>query len=119
MRLHFLLATLLLSAVLALLEQRALAEHLYYRYEWFDVLMHLIGGALTGSFLIAVLVRFRPLLFVVLVAVVFAGWEAFEYALGVPREANFAFDSALDLLTGALGVLVAYAIARNSLWRSG
>ena len=116
MRLYFLLAALLLATALALLEQWAIVEHLYYRYPWFDVLMHLIGGALTGSFLAAVLLPYRPMFFLALATAVLAGWEVFEYLIGVPREMNFIFDSALDLLMGALGVLAAYAIARNSLW---
>ena len=118
MRLYFLLAALLLSTALALLEQWALVEHLYFRYPWFDIIMHLVGGALTGSFLVALLFRYRPIFFLVLAVAVLAGWELFEYAIGAQQEANFIFDSALDLLVGVLGIFVAYVIARKSLWRS-
>ena len=116
MRLHFLLAALLLSTALAFLEQWAIAEHLYFRYPWFDTVMHLVGGALTGSFLVALLFRYQPILFLVLAVAILAGWELFEYAIGAQREANFVFDSALDLLMGSLGVFAAYATARNSIW---
>jgi hypothetical protein len=116
-RLHFLLSALALSALLAVLNQVAITEHLYWKYVWFDVPMHFLGGLVLGLFAVGLLGKFRPLLFIGFVLVLSVLWEVLEYYFGVPREANYAFDTALDLLMDALGALVAYALARFSLWR--
>lgn len=118
MRFSWLFAALLLSAALALLQFWALSEFLYWKYVWFDVSMHLLGGLAIGTFVAGFLNAWKPVSFLALFGLLIIGWEVFEYFLGPPRGSNYVFDTALDLLIGSLGALVAYAIARMTLWRS-
>lgn len=118
MRFAWFLAALLLSLALALLQQWAVADYLYWRYEWFDIIMHFLGGLAIAAILVALLTKFRPASFVLLLAVVFLGWEVFEYVFGIPRETNYLFDTSLDLLMDSLGALLVYIVARFTLWRS-
>ena len=117
MRLPWLLSALGLAALIAFLEFYALAEHLYWYYPWFDVPMHILGGVVIATTLVALLRTFRPLWFFLSCAAVFIGWEIFEYQVGIPRETNYAFDTALDLLDDAIGAILVYAVARFSIWR--
>lgn len=107
-----------LATCLALIHTWALNSHLYWEYVWLDVPVHLLGGLTLSMLFIGALDRFRPWVFVCLMALSIAGWEVFEYVLGAPREANFIFDSALDVLMGAVGGVVGYFLARYTLWRS-
>jgi hypothetical protein len=58
-------------------------------------------------------IRFIPLLFVVMVIGI--GWEVFESMAGIPKEANFVFDSTLDLISDFAGGTVGYILARRLL----
>ena len=118
-RLPWLLTALAAALVVAALEQWALADFLYWRFVWFDTVMHFLGGLAIGLSLVALMTnRFRPIWFLVLMAGVAIGWEVFEVAIGVTREANYVFDTALDLLMDTLGSLIAYSAARFTIWRS-
>lgn len=117
-RLYFLVGALAFSALLAYANYIAIAEYLYWKYVWFDVPMHFLGGMALGAFGVGLLNLYRPFLFIAFVLSLFIAWELFEYFFGIPRDANYAFDTALDFLMDALGALVIYAIARFSLWRS-
>ncbi|KND46986.1 MAG: putative membrane protein (4 TMH) [Parcubacteria bacterium C7867-004] len=118
-RFPWLIATLLVAAVVGVLEQWAITDFLYWRYTWFDIVMHFLGGLTIGLALVALIgSRFRPVWFLVLMIAVAVGWEVFEALVGIPREANFKLDTALDLLMDTLGALLAYGIARFTLWRS-
>ncbi|HFC10709.1 MAG TPA: hypothetical protein ENJ75_00715 [Candidatus Kaiserbacteria bacterium] len=118
MRLRLLIAALIFATILALLEWLALADFLYWRYVWFDTVMHFVGGLSLGTFIVALLPRFRPVFYIVAVAVLVVGWEVFEAVIGTPRAQNFFFDTSVDLLMDAIGATVAYVLARNTLWRS-
>ncbi|MBU6323586.1 MAG: hypothetical protein KGI41_03795 [Patescibacteria group bacterium] len=116
-RLRWLFAALSLAALLAGLEGWAVADHLYWRYVWSDTVMHFLGGMMSGSLAVGLLRTFRPLRFILVVAVIAFGWEAYEIAIGTPHALNYAFDTSLDLLMDALGALLIYAIARRTIWR--
>ncbi len=118
MRLHWFVSALVLAVMLTYLQSEAVINFLYWRYSWFDILMHLLGGATIGTFLIALLARSRPRAYVGLLLVAFIGWEVFEYVSGIPREANYALDTAIDLVMDFIGAFAAYAAARITLWRS-
>ncbi len=117
MRYSWLLPALLLSTLIAVLQHYAIANYLYWHYPWFDVPMHLLGGVVIATVLVAFFHEFRPKLFVVAAAAIFVGWEVFEFLLGFPREANYVFDTSLDLLNDTLGATLVYAIARITVWR--
>ncbi len=84
---------------------------------WFDVPMHFLGGVTIAVFLVALLMHFRPRLFLLGVFGVSVSWEVFEYLAGFPREANYVFDTSLDLLMDALGALFVYTVARLGVWK--
>lgn len=118
-RAYWFIAALILSAALALLNFWALDQYLYWKNVWFDIPMHFLGGLTIGVFAAALVYRFRPWFFVLLSTVAFVGWEVFEYLFGIPKEANYVFDTSLDLLMDALGALIVYGVARATLWRRG
>lgn len=117
MRLVWLLGALVLCAALAALNIIAQEYYLFWRYEWFDVPMHYLGGLAIGVFLIGFLIRFRPLLFSLSFLAIAVGWEIFEFVFGLPKETNYVFDTALDLLMDTMGAVTAYGIARVTTWR--
>lgn len=117
MRIPWLVATLLVSSVLAILQWLAVYNYLYWRYIWFDIPMHFLGGVTTAAFLVALLMHFRPRLFVLGATFVFIGWEVFEWYFGFPKESNHVFDTSLDLLMDTLGALLVYIVARYTVWR--
>lgn len=118
MRLAWLLAALVLASSLAITQYLALEHLLYWKYVWLDTFVHLLGGITIGVLGIAILDIRRPLVFVAMMVAVALGWELFEFAINAEREDNFAFDTALDLLMDAIGITIAYTIARYTLWRS-
>ncbi|HYE23519.1 MAG TPA: hypothetical protein VEA92_03725 [Candidatus Paceibacterota bacterium] len=118
MRLIWLIGALILSAGLAVLHYNALTEYLYWQYVWLDVPVHFLGGLALAMLAIGLLKNFHPRSFLVLMTGVIVGWELFELMIQTSREANFFFDTALDLLMGSLGALSAYVLARLTLWRS-
>lgn len=118
MRLYWLVAAMVLALVLTLLQQWALGEFLYWRYVWFDVPMHYLGGLALAVFTIGFLARLKPWSFIALIAILLVAWEVFGYLFGIPQQDNYQFDTALDVLMGALGAVTAYVVARLTIWRS-
>lgn len=118
MRTLWLLKALVLSTLLAVFHSWALSAYLYWHYVWLDVPVHLLGGLTLGMVFIAIARKFRPISYIIFMAIVIFGWEAFEFVIGTSREANFIFDTSLDLLMGAIGGVLAYLLARLTLWRS-
>ena len=118
MRTRWFFAALIFSAIVAALQQWAIADFLYWRSEWFDLPMHFLGGLTIGCLTIAFLMRFKPRTYLLALAAIAIGWEVFEVIIGSPREANYVFDTSLDLLMDACGAVVAYIAARFTIWRS-
>ena len=118
MRLAWLFSALVLASALALAQQLALEHLLYWKYLWFDTFMHFLGGLTVSVFGIALLDTKRAIVFLSAMLSIAIGWELFELLINAQREANFAFDTSLDLLMDALGMSTGYLIARRTLWRS-
>jgi hypothetical protein len=118
MRLSWLLAALVFASALAYLQHQALANLWYWYYPWFDTLMHFLGGLTVATFGIVLLNTRRAFVFLGGMLAIAVGWELFELAIHQEQEANFAFDTSLDLLMDALGMTLAYVAARLTLWRS-
>jgi hypothetical protein len=118
MRLPWLFAALILAALLASLQHWALRDYLYWQYPWFDTLMHFLGGLTAASFIVGVLREKRAQLFLIGMVLVAVGWEVFEFSIGTSREANFVFDTSLDLLMDTVGMATVYLVARYTLWHS-
>lgn len=111
-------AAFILSLAIAVLHNWAIANYVYWRYVWFDVPVHYLGGLTIGVFTVTLLRERRVAWFVAMVAAVIIGWEVFEYFFGIPRQSNYWFDTSLDVLLGACGAILAYITARFTIWRS-
>lgn len=113
----WLVVALFLCAALAVLNNWAIENHIFWLFVWFDVFMHFLGGVTLAVLAVGLLKKRRPIFFVVGLAVAFVAWEVFEYVFGVPREANYQFDTTLDVLMDTLGAVAVYVVARLSVWK--
>ncbi|OHB19781.1 MAG: hypothetical protein A2854_03990 [Parcubacteria group bacterium RIFCSPHIGHO2_01_FULL_56_18] len=116
MRTLFILQAVLI-AIVGAVHIIALRLYLYWLFPWLDTFVHFAGAlwvALAAVWLLAALHQqtsfIRILVILVLVSI---GWELFEFWGGIPREANFAFDTSLDLLMDSLGGISGYLLARR------
>jgi len=125
----FLLAVILLILALHLL---ALDQFLYWRFWWYDLVMHFLGGfwlAITSLWLIyfsGYAKDYQPkinrVLLIVLGSVIIFGilWEIFEYVSGATYNGeSYALDTALDLLLDVLGGCFGYLISLKFVRRFG
>lgn len=117
-RTAWLIAAFVCSIAIALIHNWAVANYIYWHFVWFDVPVHYLGGLTIGAFTVALLKTRRSLLFMAIIAAIIIGWEIFEYYIGVPRQANYWFDTWLDILMGTFGATITYVIARYTIWRS-
>lgn len=116
----FILAVFKLS-LLAVVHNLAMLDFWYWRYPWLDASMHFLAGITIGLFVTWLLLVHRPVmtptmsLYMTLAATLAIGvlWEFFEVWAGVPREANFAFDTKMDIVADVFGGLVANLLARK------
>ena len=112
MRIYALIGILILASLLAFLQQVALAEYLYWRWWWFDILMHFLGGILVGGIGVVIANVLKtpvlPTLLVTLV-VIGIGWEVFEYAFGLYDGGWDLVDTSIDLIMDTLGALLVYS----------
>lgn len=115
----FLLFTLSVTT-LAVLHALALTFYLYWVYLWFDIPMHILGGATVAlgyqsRFLIS---RAAPVLSfgfrATIVAVLFVGglWEVYEYFVGPPMNTGYVFDTTLDFAMDVVGAGIGYSVAK-------
>lgn len=105
---------------LAVMHFIALQLFLYWRYWWFDIPMHLLGGAVValGIFTLVDLRIFPQsvlrigvvMLLVMLVAVI---WEVYEVAIGVPIDGDYAIDTATDLIMGFFGSIIGFLVGTS------
>jgi hypothetical protein len=118
---HLFFIQALLIALIGAVHIIALRLYLYWLFPWLDVFMH-FGGAMWVAlaaiwFLSSVHQKMPFLLVLGIIIAVSVGWEIFEIWGGIPREANFAFDTSLDLLMDVLGGITGYALGRHLLRR--
>ncbi len=101
---------LVVVAFLGVLHVGALSYSLYWQYPWLDVLSHFLGGLWVALALLWLAYRFgiHPRAFHLFLGVLAVGlaWEVFEVAAGIPRESNWLFDTAIDLIMDLFGALV-------------
>ena len=105
-------------SVLAVAHFLALEFYLYWQYAYFDVPLHILGGAIAALALFALrdlgmavpvfLLRFPMVL--LFVFVVGMSWEYFEVAAGLYRAENYAFDTALDIVMDLVGGAIGYFV---------
>lgn len=92
---------------------------LYWRFWWYDIVMHFLGGLWIG--LITLWIYYlsgyfkknkkdKPFVFLLSflsVLIVGISWEIFEYLFEIVFSSNYISDTALDLIMDILGGLVA------------
>lgn len=108
-------------SMLAAIHYIALELFLYWRYWWFDLPMHFIGGAIValGVFTLHDLTLFVPERFLRLIPVFFGVllvalvWEVYEIAIGIPIEDDYVFDTTIDIIMGLSGGVLGYFVGSN------
>ncbi len=109
-----------LSALVGGLNWWALQADLYWRWYWFDSMMHFLGGALVASFFLWLYFYsgvFKPeqrnlthFLLIALLGIALVGfsWEIYELVLGEARRSRelYIFDTTVDLIMDTLGALM-------------
>lgn len=107
----------ILAGAVFILNKLAITHFLYWRFWWYDIMMHFLGGTLIGGLSVWGASYFRPslsrrqLLYVGLIgiAAVGIGWEFFEFFTGqYVGQANIAMDTMQDLIMDTLGTIVAW-----------
>lgn len=108
---------LISASMFASLHNFAVATSLYWYYSWFDIPMHLIGGALVvlGVYAICSLkhIPLKPtgvIIFSTLFFIMIA-WEVFERLAGLYNPATYVYDVSKDIIVGFVGGLVGYLVA--------
>lgn len=118
---HLFLIQAFLILLIGAVHIAALKLYLYWLFPWLDVFVHFGGAlwvALAAMWLLSSVhqrLSFAKVFFII--CAVSVGWELFELWGGIPREANFAFDTSLDLLMDVLGGITGYAVGRSLLSR--
>lgn len=109
--------------VIGILQQVAVHYYLYWTLDWFDILMHFLGGFWFGYFSLWILFfsgyisvpKRSDLKFFILVATTVAigigfVWEIFEYVTGITflygPLADHIFDTVKDVIMDSLGGVV-------------
>ena len=119
----------ILIAVIAVLHFLALKFYLYWTFEWFDILMHFLGGlwvALVATWFFffsgflykdikpikKVKIFSIAIISVIIVGVLWEVWEL-EADLVFIDEAGYFFDTSLDLVMDTLGGVVAFIYTKQ------
>jgi hypothetical protein len=120
MRLTPLLVALFLAALLACAHIYAVEHYLYWEYRWFDIPMHMLGGATLGCLALGLFGKYRPIGYLLFIAAAAAAWEGFEYIFGITGVSanNYVWDTAHDVLNDAVGAAFVYVVARYTVWRT-
>lgn len=106
--------------ILAALHNLAIWLYLYWRLEWFDIAMHVLGGIVValGVYTLRDL-RVLPTPWLstagvmVIVLCVALAWEVFEVYAGVTIDVDYYPDTALDVVMGLTGGLIGYYIGNK------
>ena len=109
-----------LVLIIAVLNSIGNSFFLYWKFWWFDIVMHFLGGLWVG--LSALWVYFfsgyfkdikrnkKNIFFISLfsVLIIGLGWEVFEYIIKVNFSDNYISDTVSDLIMDICGSVVAY-----------
>lgn len=106
------------ASVMAVTHYLAIELFLYWRYPWFDIPMHFLGGSvvslgyLTARDFIPKLTQgwftFIPtIIFVFSIALL---WELFELVAGITTQNGYLVDTVVDIILGLIGGTVGYFV---------
>lgn len=116
-----------LGIVVLLAHFFALKSYLYWTVEWFDILMHFLGGLLIGLIIISFLNRIhreeslinKKLLIISIILGVLAvglGWELWEIFVGFTDIVSDRVDTFVDLVMDLFGGVVAIGYYYFKYW---
>jgi hypothetical protein len=116
--------TLFFSAIttLAIVHTLAIRFFLYWKYTWFDIPMHILGGiciALGISILPFFKIQLSPryttiILYIIVALVVGILWEIFEFTFGISvYDETFVADTISDLFMDVVGGAIGYSIVQS------
>lgn len=104
------------ALVLSILHNVGFAYSLYWRFPWFDIVTHLLGGIWAGFFVLWVsMLRKKTPALALCIAGAFAigvAWELFEALFGVTQYPADTLDTLKDIAMDTLGGLGAWFLAR-------
>ncbi len=112
-----LIGLLVTAGAVFVLNKIGMAHHLYWRFWWYDVMMHFLGGVAVGGFAAWAAayhwpnLSHRRILYAGLIgiAVVGIGWEFFEFFTDqYIGQANIAADTMQDLIMDTIGTVIAW-----------
>lgn len=121
-RLISLLVIFALVALLGVLQQLAFAHYLYWRFPWYDIMMHFLGGVVVGAVYLwvvryelpSLLKKYETFLYVLAFSLVVGVlWEVFEFFVGIDREFSYPvrqIDTVVDLVMDASGATLSYMV---------
>lgn len=124
-----LLELFIASALTLFLHIVALKLHLYWLTEWFDILMHLLGGFVVGLlalylFYVSDWTEFPKhhlgSIFAMTlgsVLLVGLGWELWEVFVGFTDAVNDQVDTFVDLVMDIIGGCVAFLYGKQYIWK--
>src|SRR3989344_5423250 len=119
--------SLVLVALLAAVHFTADSFHLYWAIWWFDNLSHFLAGFSLGFFSLSIFyesglfgnkLSLSKAVFISFIFVMILGgvWEIFEYINGLTQSTEkYSLDVIHDLLSDALGAILALLIAKRFL----
>jgi hypothetical protein len=112
----FLQAAVLLVTVF--LYHLGIEDRFFWRFWWYDIPMHILGG-MWAALAIAWVVswwgtRISFSQFILAAFAIGAGWEVFEYVLGIAGSPfmSYPVDTAKDLVDDCIGGALAYLLSR-------
>ena len=117
-----------LAIIVAFFHYLALTFYLYWTVEWFDILMHFLGGALvallsmfifyTSGYLNFPKEHFLSVFAMILGSVLLVGlvWELWELFVGFTDVLVDQGDTILDLIMDIIGGIVAFSYGKKYIW---
>jgi hypothetical protein len=119
--------SLILTTLAATAHFFALEYYLYWRFYWFDTVVHFLAGAGVGFFAFWLSSEIFPyftqpispflkhLFYLLLSSVVIIGWEIFEFYFHITDSRGYYFvASGKDILSGLVGCLTALYFIKDS-----
>jgi len=106
------------AAVLSVIHYLALELALYWHFWWFDIPMHLLGGAIVAlgvfvlyDFSVPIPKRWlRPIPVICVVLIVALLWEYFQVQISTTIEDNYEIDTITDIVMGLFGGVIGYIV---------
>lgn len=96
----------------------AIELYIYWRYLWFDIPMHFIGGSVVALGYLSIRdfipklpsawFKFVPTIFFVFAIAI--TWEVFELAAGITMQNGYMVDTVADVIFGLIGGSVGYFV---------